>query len=79
MENFKFDRLNEKIQTHDKILDNHDKRLDVLERETTKFEVRLENLIKQLEELNKTMKWFIGVLVGALVSFFFYGVQQILF
>lgn len=79
MEDLKFEMLEDKIGTHERRINNHSERLDALERETSKFEVRLENLIKQLESLTTTMRWFIGVLVGALVSFFFYGVQKMLF
>ncbi len=72
----KFERLDEKFDSHEFRLNNHSVRIDVLEREQSKFEARMEGLIKQLELLNITMRWFIGVLVGALVTFFFYAVQQ---
>ncbi len=75
----KFKRIDEKMDVHEHRLNNHSTRLDVLERETTRFEAVLEGLIKQLEALNITMRWLIGVLVGALVSFFFYAIQQGLF
>lgn len=75
----KFERIDEKMKVHDHRLNNHSTRLDALEREISRFEARLEGLIKQLEALNTTMRWLIGVLVGALVSFFFYAIQQGLF
>ncbi len=75
----KFKRIDEKMDVHEHRLNNHSTRLDALERETTRFEAVLEGLIKQLEALNTTMRWLIGVLVGALVSFFFYAIQQVLF
>lgn len=69
-------RLDEKIEVHDKRIDNHSERLDRIELSTGKLEERLEGLINQLGSLNTTLRWFIGLLIGALVSFFFYIVQN---
>ncbi len=68
-----------RLDVHDKRLDNHSERLDRIELTSSRLEERLNSLIKQLEQLNKTMKWFITVIVGAFISFFFYVVQQGLF
>lgn len=57
-------------------LNNHSERLDVIERTNSRLEERLDNLIKQLAALNSTMKWFMGLLLGGIVSFFFYAIQQ---
>ena len=72
-------RLDEKIAVHERRLNNHSERLDRIELTSGRLEERLSNLIQQLEQLNKTMKWFITVIVGAFISFFFYVVQQGLF
>lgn len=72
-------RLDEKIAIHERRLNNHSERLDRIELASGRLEERLNNLITQLEDLNKTMKWFIGLLVGSFVAFFFYAVQQELF
>ncbi len=72
-------RLDEKIEVHDKRIDNHSERLDRIELSTGKLEERLEGLINQLGSLNTTLRWFIGLLIGAFVSFFFYAVQNGLF
>lgn len=69
-------RLDEKIDVHDKRINNHSERLDRIELSTGKLEERLEGLINQLGSLNTTLRWFIGLLIGALVSFFFYIVQN---
>lgn len=69
-------RLDEKIAIHERRLNNHSERLDRIELANGRLEERLNNLITQLENLNKTMKWFMGLLVGSFVAFFFYAVQQ---
>ena len=68
-------RIDEKIAIHERRLNNHSERLDRIELANGRLEERLNNLITQLEVLNKTMKWFIGLLVGSFVAFFFYAVQ----
>ena len=70
------DRINERIDTNERRINNHSERLDRIELANGRLEERLNNLITQLENLNKTMKWFIGLLVGSFVAFFFYAAQQ---
>ena len=72
-------RLDEKIAVHERRLNNHSERLDIIERTNSRLEERLDNLIKQLAALNSTMRWFMGLLLGGIVSFFFYAIQQGLF
>ena len=72
-------QLKYRIEIAEKRLDNHGKRLDRIELANGRLEERLNSLITQLENLNKTMKWFITALVGAFISFFFYAVQKGLF
>lgn len=72
-------QINYRLDVHEKRLNNHSERLDKIELVNSILEERLNSLIVQLENLNKTMKWFITVIVGAFVSFFFYAVQQGLF
>lgn len=42
-------------------------------------ETEVKNLIEQIKFLVTTMRWFIGLLVGSFVTFFFYAVQKGLF
>lgn len=72
-------RIDEKLEAHERRLNNHSERLDRIELANGRLEERLNSLITQLENLNKTMKWFIGLFVGAFISFFFYAVQQGIF
>ena len=69
-------RINEKLELHGRRLNNHSERLDRIELASGRLEERLNSLIVQLENLNKTMKWCMGLLLGGIVSFFFYAIQQ---
>lgn len=72
-------RLDEKINLAETRLNNHSERLDKIEYMNGRLEERLDGLIKQLSSLNTTLKWFIGLMVGSFVAFFFYAVQSGLF
>lgn len=72
-------RIDERLDTQDRRLNSHSERLDRIEISASKLETRLDGLIEKLGSLNTTLRWFIGLLVGAFVSFFFYSVQQGLF
>lgn len=72
-------RIDEKLELHERRLDIQSEKLDRIELASGRLEERINNLITQLENLNKTIKWFITALVGAFISFFFYAVQQGLF
>ncbi len=74
--NEKHKRIDEKFKVIDKRLDIHGDRIDKTEFISGRLEERLDGLIKQLGSLTTTLRWFIGLLVGAFVSFFFYIVQQ---
>lgn len=62
-----------------KITDDHDSRIDKLEQNSVRLQERLDNLIKQLAQLNSTLRWFMGLIIGAIVAFFFYAIQQNIF
>jgi len=70
------ERIQDKLNTHEKRLNNHGDRIDAIERSTDRLDERLGGLIKQLAQINSTLKWFMGLLIGAFVSFFFYAVQR---
>lgn len=75
----KHKRIDEKLELHDIRLNNHSDRLDKLEQYQSRTEAKLESLCEQISALVQTMKWFIGLLVGSFVAFFFYAVQHNLF
>ena len=75
----KHNEIDKKFETTEKRLNNHGDRIDKLEQNGVRLEERLDNLIKQLSSLNTMMRWFLGLMIGAFVSFFFYAVQQNIF
>ena len=73
------DSLKDKIENHEKRLNGHSARLDKLEQDGAELKTEIKNLCKQLEGLTSILKWFIGLLVGSFVAFFFYAVQNNIF
>lgn len=73
--NEKHRQIDYRLDVQDKRLDDHSQRLDIIEKINSRLEERLDNLIKQLATLNSIMKWFMGLLLGGIVSFFFYAIQ----
>ncbi|BDR71233.1 hypothetical protein K144313037_p20200 (plasmid) [Clostridium tetani] len=71
--------IRDKLGTHDKRLNDHAGRLDKLEQNQSRVDVKIENLCEQIKQLVSVMKWYIGLTVGALVSFFFYAIQHNIF
>jgi len=75
----KHKRIDEKLALAETRLNNHSSRIDQIEQNNSRMDEKLKGLIEQLGALNTTLKWFIGLMVGAFVSFFFYAVQNELF
>jgi len=69
-------RIDEKLVLAEKRLNDHSKRIDTLEQSQARMDESLRGLITQLTTLNTTLKWFIGLMVGSFVSFFFFAVQN---
>lgn len=68
-----------KINEHDEKILELDKRMDKNDKENAEFKIQIKHLCETIQGLTSTMKWFIGILVGAFISFFFYAVQQGIF
>lgn len=66
-----------KINEHDKKILELDKRMDENERKNAEFRIQVESLCKDIQSLTVTMRWFIGLLVGSMVGFFVWYVQNI--
>ncbi|EPY2274696.1 hemolysin XhlA family protein [Clostridium sp. FAM 1755] len=75
----KHKRLEEKINVHDTRLNDHSKRIDKIEQNQSRTDTKIENLCEQLKQLVSVLKWYIGLTIGALVSFFFYAIQHNIF
>jgi len=69
-------RIDEQLETHNKRLNGHSDRLDKLEQYQSRTEAKIENLCEQIQGLVTTIRWAMGLFVGALVSFFFYAAQR---
>ncbi|AUN05133.1 hemolysin XhlA family protein [Clostridium botulinum] len=71
--------MEEKINVHDIRLNDRSKRIDKIEQKQSRTDTKIENLCDQLKQLVSVLKWYIGLSVGALVSFFFYAIQHNIF
>lgn len=71
--------IEHQIEVHDKRINNHSERLDRLEQEGATLKAEIKNLCENLKQLTTVMKWFIGLLIGSFVGFFFYAIQQEIF
>ena len=67
--------IKDKLETHEKRINNHGDRLDKLEQDGRELKVEIKNLCENLRSLTNMIKWFITAIGGALISFFFYAVQ----
>ncbi len=70
-------RIEEKLNVHDTRLNNHGVRIDDLEQHKAGVVVQIENLCEQLKDLVKAIKWGGGLLIGTLVGFFVWYIQNI--
>lgn len=73
----KHKRIEEKLSTHDRRLNNHGSRIDQLEQYQSRTETMIKNLCERIDGLVTTMRWFMGLLVGSFVTFFFYVIQKV--
>ena len=77
--NYKITEHDEKLKEHDKMLDDHEHRINDTNTSIIKLADSVDNLSKNVEKGFSLMKWFIGLLVGSFVAFFFYAIQHGLF
>lgn len=62
---------------HERRLDNHGNRLDILEQFKSSTEIEIRNLIEQIQSLVTTMRWFMGLMFGTLIGFFIWYIQTL--
>lgn len=67
------------LEVHDNRLNNHSDRIDKLEQSDVALKIEIKNLCDTIKQLTTIMKWFITVILGAFISFFFYAVQNNIF
>ena len=70
------DRINEKIEVHEKRLNGHSERLDRVEQNQSAFQSDIKNLCENLKSLTNLMRWFIGAWFTSLIGFFFFMIQN---
>ena len=68
--------IDEKFDLNEKRLNDHSKRLDCLGQSQARTEENLKGLVKELSGLNTTLRWFIGIMTGSFITFFFTVVQK---
>jgi enoyl-[acyl-carrier-protein] reductase (NADH) len=73
------DLVADKLQTHEKRIDNHAERIDNIEKREAARDVKIDNLCEKLENQTKSINILVGTLASALIGFFFYAVQTGLF
>ncbi len=71
--------LKDKLDTHERRLNNHGDRLDKLEQDNASFRTELKNLCDNLKQLTGVLKWLIALGISTLVGFFIYTIQTGIF
>lgn len=64
------------LMDHDKRIDNHDERLDILERNDVKRDIQIETVCKNLQNLISTLKWGLGFIFTGWVGLYIYIIQK---
>ena len=71
--------LKEKLDTHERRINNHADRLDKLEIHEAARDVKIDNLCDKLEKQTRSIYGLIGMVATSLIGFFFYAIQQGIF
>lgn len=66
----------ERLNRNESRLNKHSKEIDELREKQSAFDVRIEHLIKSIENLNKAMWWLIGLGGTTLVSFLMRQIEK---
>lgn len=70
------DRVDEKLEVHDKRLDNHSSRLDELEHYRYTIDERISNLTQKVDDIAKSVKHFTGLIIGGWIGLIIFLIQQ---
>lgn len=70
---------NHMVEAHERRINNHSERIDRLEQNDAKMDVKIENLCNSIDGLVSTLKWAIGFICSGVIGFFFYAIQNHLF
>lgn len=69
--------IQERLEEHDKRLDKHDNKIEILEKNDVINTTRLDNLCKSLDNLTGTLKWLSGFLLSAIGLMIVYFIEQL--
>ena len=69
-------RIDECLVSHEKTLRRLGERMDKMDVFSNRLEERLDGLIKQIGKLNSLIMGFMGLIMGGIVTFFFYALQS---
>lgn len=70
-------RVNERLDTHERRINNHSERIDRLEQYQSRTEAKIENLCEQIKSLVQTIKWSMTLAVTTLLGFFIWYIQNL--
>ena len=68
--------VEDKLEVHDKRLDDHAKRLSGLENVRYTIDGRIDSITKQIDDLKDTVKWFNRGVIGAWIGLIVFLIQQ---
>ena len=71
--------LKDTLKRHDERLQRHSERIDKLENTQYEMAVKIENLCDTIDKLASNLNKLTYAIITALVSFFFYAIQNNLF
>lgn len=69
-------RIDEKIETHERRINNHSGRIDSLEQDRSRTDQRIISLCEQIRTLVTTIRWGVGLMMTSLLGFFIWYVQR---
>ena len=70
------DRVEEKLEVHDKRLDSHSSRLDELEHYRYTIDERISNLTQKVDDIAKSVKNFTGLVISGWIGLIIFLIQQ---
>ena len=73
------EKLEHIIKVHETRINDHGERLDKLELQSGRLEVRITALCDKLESQTKALNWLIGLAATGLFGFFMYALQNSIF
>jgi hypothetical protein len=73
----KHKRVDERLDTHERRLNNHGDRLDKLEQYQAAATAQISHLCDQIKSLVKAIWWAIGLTITTLLGFFVWYIQSL--